>query len=68
MRSARASVAVLLALNASPAWACTLCHSDTAARVRAEVLGPHFAANLLALAALVPALLVAVLVVRRASP
>lgn len=53
---------------ASPAWACTLCHSRTAEDVRAAILGPDLWSNLGALAAPLPLLVAAVALVRRLSP
>ena len=54
-----------LALLASPAAACSLCHTPTAVAVRAAVLGPDLFPHLLALAAPAPVLGLAVLLLRR---
>lgn len=54
--------------SATPAWACTLCHSRLAEDVRAAVLGPDFWSNLAMLAAPAPILAGAVLIVRQVSP
>lgn len=54
-----------LALLASPAAACSLCHTPTAVAVRAAVFGPELIPNLLALAAPAPVLGLAVLLLRR---
>ncbi len=53
-------------LLASPAGACSLCHTPTAVAVRAAVLGPDLFTNLLALTAPVPVFVLAVLLLRRA--
>ena len=53
-----------LALIASPAAACSLCHTPTAVAVRASVLA-DLIPNLLALAAPAPVLALAVLLARR---
>ena len=54
-----------LALLATPAGACRLCHTPTAVAVRAAVLGADLLPNLVALAAPVPVLALAVLLARR---
>lgn len=59
---------LLLLLWATPAAACTLCHSDLAGQVRAAVFAGDFWSHAGALAAPVPILLAAVLLVRRCSP
>jgi len=53
---------------AGPAWACTLCHSQTGEAVRAAVFGSDFWANVGTLALPVPVLVGAVLLVRGVSP
>ncbi len=55
-----------LALLATPAGACSLCHTPTAVAVRAAVLGPDLLPHLLALAAPAPVFVLAVLLLRRA--
>ena len=52
---ARLALPVTL-LAATPAAACTLCHSDTAAQVREVLLGPDLLANALAVLAPLPLL------------
>lgn len=54
-----------VALLASPAGACSLCHTPTAVAVRAAVLA-DLLPNLLALAAPVPVFVLAVALFRRA--
>jgi hypothetical protein len=54
-----------LLFAATPAWACTLCHSRTAEAVRAAVLGPDFISNCAALAAPAPVLIMAAYATRR---
>ena len=54
-----------LALVASPAGACSLCHTPTAVAVRAAVLGMDLLPNLTALTAPVPVLALAVVLARR---
>lgn len=54
-----------LALLASPAGACSLCHTPTAVAVRAAVFGPDLFPHLLALAAPAPVFVLAVLLLRR---
>ena len=56
---------VALSALSAPALACTLCGSDTATAVRAQVLGSDFMANAAALAAPLPLLLAAVLLLGR---
>jgi hypothetical protein len=47
MRAASCCVGVLLLIPLlSPAWACTLCHTDTAKQVRAGIFNVDFAQNL----------------------
>lgn len=48
---------------APPALACTLCHTETALLVRAEVFGPDLAGRLAAVAAPLPVLLAAMMLV-----
>lgn len=71
-RMAKLIVRPVLALTslmvAAPAWACTLCHSDTAERVRAEVFGPDFWLNAAALSAVFPVMAAAVVMVRKLTP
>lgn len=55
-----------LVFLASPANACSLCHTSTAVAVRAAVLGPDLFTNLFALTAPVPVFVLAVLLLRRA--
>lgn len=62
------SIVLMSLFAASPAWACTLCHSDTAERVRAEVFGSDFWSNAAALSAVFPVLAVAVAMVRKMTP
>ena len=57
-----------LALLATPAGACSLCHTPTAVAVRAAVLGPDLIPHLFALAAPAPVLAFAVLILRRLVP
>ena len=54
-----------VALLASPAAACSLCHTPTAVAVRAAVFGADLIPHLLALAAPAPVLAAAVLILRR---
>ena len=54
-------------LAASPAAACTLCHSTVAEQVRAALFGADFWSNLGAVAAPAPLLIGAVLLVARRS-
>ncbi|WP_229736824.1 hypothetical protein [Blastomonas aquatica] len=70
MRRALVVVAgpVVAMFGASQAFACTLCHSRTAQDVRAAVFGPDFWDNVAAMSAVVPALVLAVVLVRRISP
>ena len=65
MNLAARLAALPLLLAASPAWACTLCHSRVGAAVRAAVLGPDVLSNCAALIAPVPALLIAACAARR---
>ena len=60
----RSFAVVLAALAASPAAACTLCHSRLAGLVRAEVFGADFLGNLAAVAAPMPLLVAIVLAAR----
>lgn len=60
------AIGAVVAPTAS-AWGCMLCHSDTAERVRASVLGTDFWFYAGALSAPVPVLIAAVLLVRRLS-
>lgn len=57
---ARAALLVAALLAPGPAFACTLCHSDTADRVRAALLGTDLLANAAAVLAPVPLLLAAI--------
>lgn len=68
VKSLRALAAAAFAFAASPAFACTLCHSDTAERVRAEVFGPDFLFTAVALAVIFPVLAAAVAGVRKLTP
>jgi hypothetical protein len=63
----RAALSGLLAAaaSASPAWACTLCHSPTALGVRHLLLHHDLARNAAALAAPLPVLLAVILVAAR---
>jgi hypothetical protein len=54
-----------LLFTATPAWACTLCHSRTAEEVRAAVLGSDFMSNCAAVAAPAPVLILAVYAARK---
>ena len=54
-------------LCAPPAWACTLCHSDTAAEVREGVAAGGWQ-QAAALFAVLPALAAGVLLARRITP
>jgi hypothetical protein len=56
---------MLLLVAATPAWACTLCHSRTADQVRAAVLGSDFISNCAALVAPAPVLAMAAYAVRK---
>jgi len=54
-----------LSFAATPAWACTLCHSRTAEEVRSAVFGSDFGSNLAALAAPAPVLVIAAYAARK---
>ena len=69
MRMMAGLVALIAALSsASPALACTLCHSRTAEDVRAAIFGADFWGNVGALVSPVPVFLLAVFLVRKISP
>ncbi|HEX8384335.1 MAG TPA: hypothetical protein VF592_13295 [Sphingomonas sp.] len=57
---ARLFLACAMLLTPGAALACTLCHSDTAERVRAALFGPDLLTNAMLAFAPVPALLAAV--------
>ena len=50
---------------ATPAWACTLCHTPTAREVRHWVLEHDFGTNLMAIALPIPLLLGAIVLAGR---
>lgn len=68
MRRAAFGVVAGIATGASPAAACTLCHSSAGDAIRMAMLGPDFWPGLAALAAPAPILVAAVLLVRRNLP
>ena len=57
---ARLFIACAMLLIPGPAWACTLCHSDTAERVRAALLGPDLLLDAALALAPVPVLFAAI--------
>ena len=59
-RIRRLFAAAAALLIATPAYACTLCHTPTAREVRHWVLEHDFAANLMAIALPLPLLLAAI--------
>lgn len=65
MKLAARLATIPLLMTATPAWACTLCHSRTAEAVRAAVLGSDFVSNCAALAAPAPVLIMAAYAVRK---
>jgi hypothetical protein len=64
MKAPLTGLVAALAL-ATPAWACTLCHSPTALGVRHLLLEHDLARNAAALAAPIPVLLAAILFAAR---
>lgn len=56
----RLSLTAAMLLAPRPAWACTLCHSDTAERVRAAIFGPDLLLDAALALAPVPVLFAAV--------
>jgi hypothetical protein len=65
MKAKLAAATVLFSAMATPAFACTLCHSDTATEVRHEVLHNGFLSNAAAIAAPLPILLGAIVLMSR---
>jgi hypothetical protein len=57
---ARLSTVCAMLLIPGTAWACTLCHSDTAERVRAAVFGPDLLLDAALALAPVPVLFAAI--------
>jgi hypothetical protein len=68
MRGVPTIGAAVMALSATPAYACTLCHSRIAEDVRATVFGPGFWGDAATLVSPVPLLVTAVVVMRRYLP
>lgn len=62
----RLFLAAAMLLTPGSAWACTLCHSDTAERVRAALFGPDLLLDAALALAPVPVLFAAVWLVPEA--
>jgi hypothetical protein len=65
MRARTLAASLLAWTGAAPALACSICHTPTALGVRHQLFQHDFAANAAAIAAPIPILLAAILLVAR---